>query len=135
MIKYFNLNISSGNLHTLGRIWIKLAQVHGSKSTRRPMLISKKTEKLCKGLLELRNLYLGYSGGLVVKSPPCNAGDTGLILGLGRPHMLRGSWARKPQLQSLCFRTHPRQLLKPACSGACALQQEKPLQWEAHAPQ
>ena len=27
------------------------------------------------------------------------------------------------------------QLLKPACSRVCASQQEKPLQWEAHAPQ
>ena len=68
----------------------------------------------------------------MVKSLPCSAG---LILGLGRSHMLRGSWAHKPQVRSLCFRAHPLQLLKPARSRAWALQQEKPLQWEAHAPQ
>ena len=28
-----------------------------------------------------------FPGGLVVKNPPCNAGDTGSIPGLGRSHM------------------------------------------------
>ena len=28
--------------------------------------------------------YLGFPGGLVVKNPPVNAGDTGSIPGLGR---------------------------------------------------
>ena len=30
---------------------------------------------------------LGYSGSLVVKNLPANAGDTGLISDLGRSHM------------------------------------------------
>ena len=30
----------------------------------------------------------GFSGSSVVKNPPANAGNTGLILGLGRSHML-----------------------------------------------
>ena len=29
----------------------------------------------------------GFPDGSVVKSPPTNAGDTGLITGLGRPHI------------------------------------------------
>ena len=30
----------------------------------------------------------GFSGGSVVKNPPANAGDMGLILGLGRSYIL-----------------------------------------------
>ena len=59
-----------------------------------------------------------WPGGLGFKNPPANAGDTGPIPGLRRFHMPRGNWAHVPQLPSL----H---------STACALQQEKPLQWEA----
>ena len=33
----------------------------------------------------------GLPGGSVLKNPPANAGDTGLIPGLGRFHMLLGS--------------------------------------------
>ena len=29
-------------------------------------------------------MYMGFPGGSVVKNPPANAGDTGLIPGLGR---------------------------------------------------
>ena len=29
----------------------------------------------------------GFPDGTVVKNPPANAGDTGLITGLGRPHI------------------------------------------------
>ena len=36
-------------------------------------------------------MLLDFPGGPVVKNPPSNAGDTGSIPGLGRPHMLRGS--------------------------------------------
>ena len=31
---------------------------------------------------------MGFPGGLVVKNLPASAGDTGLIPGLGRSHML-----------------------------------------------
>ena len=34
----------------------------------------------------------GFPGGPVVKSPPCNVGDTGLIHGPGRSHMLWGNY-------------------------------------------
>ena len=30
---------------------------------------------------------LDFPGGIVVENPPANAGDTGSIPGLGRPHM------------------------------------------------
>ena len=38
----------------------------------------------------------------MVKNLPANAGDMGLSPGLGRSHMPRSSWARAPQLLSLC---------------------------------
>ena len=44
----------------------------------------------------------GFPGGAVVESLPANAGDTGSSPGLGRSHMPRSSWAREPQLLSLC---------------------------------
>ena len=53
----------------------------------------------------------------VVKDPPANARDRGSIPGLGRSHMLQ---ATKPMRHK--YRTH-------------ALQQLKPLQGEAQAPQ
>ena len=62
-----------------------------------------------------------FSGGPVVNNPPANAGDTGSIPGPGRSHM---SWVKE---------AHAPQLLR-LCPRACALQQEKPPQWEAQAP-
>ena len=48
--------------------------------------------------------FLGdFLGGPVVKNLSANAGDTGLIPGLGKSHMLQGNKARAPPL------------LKPAC--------------------
>ena len=47
----------------------------------------------------------GFPGGAVVGSLPANAGDTGSGPGLGRSHMPRSSWAREPQLLSLCSAT------------------------------
>ena len=51
-------------------------------------------------------------------------------------------WAHVPQLLSLCSRAHELQLLSPRATTteapaprARAPQQEKPLQWEARAPQ
>ena len=57
-------------------------------------------------------------GGSVVENLPANAEDMGSIPDPGRSHMLQSNWACAPQLLSLCSRAH-------------ALQQEKPLQWEA----
>ena len=41
-----------------------------------------------------------FPGGPVVRSPPANAGGTGLIPGLGRSHMPRSNSAHAPQLLS-----------------------------------
>ena len=45
---------------------------------------------------------MGFPGGAVVENLPANAGDTGSSPGLGRSHVPRSSWAREPQLLSLC---------------------------------
>ena len=59
----------------------------------------------------LQNILWGnFPSGSVVENPPANAGDTSSILGSGRFHMLQSNYA-------------------------CALQQERPLQWEACALQ
>ena len=39
----------------------------------------------------LRITSKGFPGGPVVKNPPANAGDMGLIPGPGRSHMLQGN--------------------------------------------
>ena len=36
-------------------------------------------------------MFVDFSGGPVVKNPPGNSGDTGLIPGLGRSHMLQSN--------------------------------------------
>ena len=41
---------------------------------------------------------MGFPGGPVVKNLPANAGNTGLIPGPARSHMLRDNQARAPQL-------------------------------------
>ena len=56
----------------------------------------------------------------MVRNPPTNAEDMGLIPGWGRSHMPWSNRARALQLLS-------------SCSKACAPQQEKSLQREAHA--
>ena len=82
----------------------------------------------------LRNNGQDFLGGSVVKNLPVNAGDTTLIPDPGRSHIPRNNQAHIPQLLSLCPRAHTPQLLKPTHPGAHALQQDKPLQWEAHVP-
>ena len=57
----------------------------------------------------------------MVKHLPANAGDTRLIPGLGRSHMMWGNEAREPQLLGLCSRPQELQLLKPV-----VLHDEKP---------
>ena len=51
-----------------------------------------------------------FSGGTVVKNPPANAGDTGLIPRPGRFHTSWSNWACEPQL-----RAHGMQLLTSIC--------------------
>ena len=59
----------------------------------------------------------------MIKNPPTNAGDVGSIPGPGRFHMLQDNWACVAQLLNLW-------ILEPF-----DLQEEKPPQWEACAPQ
>jgi len=48
-------------------------------------------------------MYTGdFPGGPVVKNPPANAGDTGLIPGRGRLHMPGSNYAHEPPLPSPC---------------------------------
>ena len=49
-----------------------------------------------------KSIEPGFPGGAVVESLPANAGDTGSSPSLGRSHMPQNSWAREPQLLSLC---------------------------------
>ena len=46
----------------------------------------------------LKSHKKGFPGGPVVKNPPCNAGDTSSIPGLGRSHVTRSNEARVLQL-------------------------------------
>ena len=75
----------------------------------------------------------GFPGSSVVKNPPASAENTGLIPEPGRFHVPQSNKAHAPQPLNLCCRARETQLLKPTCSRACAPQQKKPLQWEAHA--
>ena len=65
-------------------------------------------------------------GGRVDKTPPANAGDTGLIPGKGRFHMPQSNKVHATQLLSSCAIT-----TEAGAPRAHALQQEKPPQWEA----
>ena len=85
--------------------------------------------------MHLKKDLWGFPGGAVVKHPPANAGDTGLIPGPGRSHMLRSNKVRAPQLLSLRSRAREPQLLslhatttEAHAPRARAPQQEKPLQ-------
>ena len=71
----------------------------------------------------------------MVKNPPANAGDMGLIPGPGRSHMPWSNKAHVPQLLSLLSRAHGPQLLSLRAETTEAhvrrdhtWQQEKPLQ-------
>ena len=59
------------------------------------------------------SLFLGFSGGSVVKNLPANSGDTSSTPGLGRSHMPWSNYARAPQPLSLCSRVQKPQLLSP----------------------
>ena len=61
---------------------------------------------------------LDFPGGPVVKNPPANAGNMGMIPGSGRFHMLEGNNC------VLCTTS-----TEPTRFTACALRQEKPPQW------
>ena len=73
-------------------------------------------------LQKLNKYIFSAPGGAVDRNLPANAGDTGLISGLGRVHMPQSNRAHAPQLLSL----------RPK---ARARQPEKTLQQEALSPQ
>ena len=54
-----------------------------------------------------------FPGSSVVKNPPANAGDMGLIPDPGRSHMSLNNSAHVPQLLGLCSRPPEPQLLSP----------------------
>ena len=65
---------------------------------------------VCFSVYMILKVFLDFPGGPVVESLPASAGDIGTVTGPGGFHIPWGNWA-------------------------CALQQEKPLQWEACALQ
>lgn len=69
---------------------------------------------------------MDFLGGTVDKNPTANAGDTGLIFGLGRFHMPQATKACVAQLMSPCIATTEAQMPR-----VCVLPQEKPPQREA----
>ena len=58
----------------------------------------------------------GFPGGSMVKNPPVNAGDNGLIPGVGRSHIQWSSKAHVPQLPRLCSGAWELQLLSPCAA-------------------
>ena len=85
--------------------------------------------------LHLKWITRGFLGGPVVKNLPCNAGDTGLIPGLGNFHMSLDSKAHARQLLGPHSRAREVKLLsplaattKPHVHRTCTLQLGKPLQ-------
>jgi len=91
------------------------------------MRLKKEEGQVREGPTGLAKLYVFNSQGVkdlpgdaVDKNPPANAGDTGLIPGLGRFHMHRATKACAPQLRN------PRAATTEACApGAHAPQQEQ----------
>ena len=63
--------------------------------------------------LPINKKALGVPGGSVVKNLPADAGDMGSTPGPGRSRIPRSSYARAPQLPSLCCTAHVPQRLKP----------------------
>ena len=61
--------------------------------------------------------------------------ETNWIPGLVSSHVPRSNEACVPEPLSLCSRDWEPWLRKPACPRAHVSHQEKPLQWEVHAPQ
>ena len=83
-----------------------------------------------------------FPGGSIGRNPPANAGDIGLIPNLGRCHMPwrkqvcdHNYWTYALEPESRNYWAHMPLLLKAVCLRDRALQQERPLQWEACAPQ
>ena len=77
---------------------------------------------------------MDFPGGPVVKNPPANAGDTGLIPGPGRFRTHQATMPRATTTEPALW--NPRaQLLKPAHPTAHSPQQETPPHGKGHGPQ
>ena len=53
--------------------------------------VKKRTRECWHGIAILKNMARDFPVGIVVKNPPANAGDMGLISGPRRSHMPRSS--------------------------------------------
>ena len=80
-------------------------------------------------VLKRKDQEKDFPGGTVDENPTATAGATGSISALGRFNILQSNEACGPQLLIPCTTT-----TKACAPRAWALQQEKPLQWGAHAP-
>ena len=78
-------------MHTLGFSYVNSNELE-----------TKKKPKKQHSSLRQRWVDLDFPGGPVVKNPPANTGDAGLLPDLGRSLMPRSNEARVPQLLSLC---------------------------------
>ena len=80
-----------------------------------------------------------FPGGAVVKNLPANAGDAGSSPGLGRSHMplpvRHNYWACALEPASHNYWSPRATTTEARAPRDSAPQQEKPLQWEARAPQ
>ena len=91
----------------------------------------KKSNKLVKGrYASINNNKQDFSGSPVVKNRPASAGDTSLILVLGRSHVPWGDEAHRHSC-----RAHRLQLLKPAQLEPVLCKQEKTPAQQVHALQ
>ena len=88
--------------------------------------------------LYFKDIFQGVPGGSVVKNLLANAGDKGWIPLIGEDPTCHGTtkpmrhsyWPCALEPRSLTDRAHVL-LLQTKMPGACALQQGRPLQWEA----
>ena len=80
--------------------------------------------------VNVQKIDLGRLPWWLSSNTPARAGDMDSIPCLGRSHMPQGNQARDPQLLSSHAAT-----TEASCPRVCALQQEKPLQLEAHTSQ
>ena len=70
------------------------------------------TEDNLSAFVKTNNVQLCFPGASVVKHPPADAGDTGLIPDPGRSHMLRAT--------KLCSRAQDPQLLNAVPESLCS---------------
>ena len=84
--------------------------------------------------------WWGFSGGPVVKNPPCNVGDTSSIPGLGRFHLLWGTATELVLWSPRATTTEPTcsywslPALEPALRNTRSHRNERPLQRKEEEP-